>query len=65
MFLCCCKAYPREYNKRGLHVARLLALAKHSSGNQLIIIGELLYQLVNKTFCFRFRNAFLAHLSFH
>jgi hypothetical protein len=55
---------PKSITK-ALGVAKLLALAKPSSGIQPIIINKVLCWLVNMTLCFQFCNAFLAHLSPH
>lgn len=43
----------------------LLALAKPYIGIRLITMGEVLYQLVNRTLCMQFRDSFCIHLSFH
>jgi hypothetical protein len=46
-------------------VTRLLILARPSTSIQPIVIGEVFYQLVNKTFYFQFRDAFATRLSPH
>jgi hypothetical protein len=48
-----------------LGVVRFLALAKPFKGIWPIVIGEVLYQLINKNLCFQFHKTFLAHLSPH
>jgi hypothetical protein len=44
---------------------KLLALAKSFEGIHLIVVGEVLYQLVNKTLFLQFCDTFFIHLLFH
>jgi len=55
---------PRSITK-ALGATRLLILAKPSTSIQPIAIGEVFYWLVNRTFYFKFRDAFATHLSPH
>lgn len=50
---------------KALGVARLLTLAKPSGGIRPIVVGEVFYWLVSRTFCFQFHGAFVVHLSPH
>jgi hypothetical protein len=50
---------------KALGVVRMLALAKPLGGIQQIVLGEVFYQLMNKTFFFQFCDAFFVHLSPH
>ncbi len=40
-----------------------MALAKPSRGIQPIVVGEILYQLVNKALCLQFQDMFTTHFS--
>jgi hypothetical protein len=44
---------------------KLLVLAKPFGGIQLIVVGEVLYWLVNRALFLQFHDAFFIHLLFH
>jgi len=44
---------------------RLLALAKPFGGIQLIVVGEVLYQLVSRFLFLQFHDTFFVHLLLH
>ncbi len=54
--------FPRSM-ARILGANRILALVKPFSGIRLIIMGEALYQLMNKALYLKFRDTFVFHLS--
>jgi hypothetical protein len=47
------------------YVAKLLALAKSLKSIWLILVGGILYQLVNKALCLYFHDIFFVDLLFH
>jgi hypothetical protein len=54
LFMVCCYVIVGHISRsiaKALGVTRLLTLAKPSSGIQPIVIGEVFYQLVNRTLC--------------
>jgi hypothetical protein len=54
-----------ESMTKALGVTMLLILAKPFTSIQPIVVGEVFYRLVNKTFYFQFHDAFAIHLSPH